>query len=54
MQRQSKNKRLAHEETGGPGRLVGRISIANSDTEAYAYVQAAIDAAIRAAGEVAG
>ncbi|MFK8021431.1 MAG: NAD(P)-binding protein [Pseudomonadales bacterium] len=30
----------------------GRISIANSDSEAYAYVQAAIDAAIRAVGEV--
>jgi hypothetical protein len=27
-------------------------SIANSDTEAYAYVQAAIDAAVRAVGEV--
>jgi spermidine dehydrogenase len=33
---------------------MGRISIANSDAEAYAYVQAAIDAAIRAVGEVAG
>lgn len=31
---------------------MGRISIANSDSEAYAYVQAAIDAAIRAVGEV--
>ena len=31
---------------------LGRISIANSDSEAYAYVQAAIDAAIRAVGEV--
>jgi spermidine dehydrogenase len=31
---------------------IGRISIANSDSEAYAYVQAAIDAAIRAVGEV--
>ncbi|MFK7730011.1 MAG: spermidine dehydrogenase, partial [Pseudomonadales bacterium] len=30
----------------------GRISIANSDSEAYAYVQAAIDAAVRAVGEV--
>ena len=29
----------------------GRISIANSDSEAYAYVQAAIDAAVRAVGE---
>ena len=29
----------------------GRISIANSDSEAYAYVQAAIDAAARAVGE---
>jgi spermidine dehydrogenase len=33
---------------------MGRISIANSDAEAYAYVQAAIDAAVRAVGEVAG
>ena len=32
----------------------GRISIANSDSEAYAYVQAAIDAAIRAAEEQSG
>jgi spermidine dehydrogenase len=32
----------------------GRISIANSDSEAYAYVQAAIDAAIRAVGEQSG
>jgi spermidine dehydrogenase len=31
---------------------IGRISIANSDSEAYAYVQAAIDAAVRAVGEV--
>jgi spermidine dehydrogenase len=31
---------------------MGRISIANSDSEAYAYVQAAIDAAVRAVGEV--
>jgi spermidine dehydrogenase len=31
---------------------IGRISIANSDSEAYAYVQAAIDAAIRAVNEV--
>jgi len=31
---------------------IGRISIANSDSEAYAYVQAAIDAPIRAVGEV--
>ena len=30
----------------------GRISIANSDSEAYAYVQSAIDASIRAVGEV--
>ena len=29
----------------------GRISIANSDSEAYAYVNAAIDAAWRAAKE---
>ena len=33
---------------------IGRISIANSDSEAYAYVQAAIDAAIRAVSEVTG
>jgi spermidine dehydrogenase len=33
---------------------IGHISIANSDSEAYAYVQAAIDAAIRAVGEVTG
>jgi len=33
---------------------VGRISIANSDSEANAYVQAAIDAAVRAVGEVTG
>jgi spermidine dehydrogenase len=33
---------------------IGRISIANSDSEAYAYVQAAINAAIRAVGEVVG
>lgn len=32
----------------------GRISIANSDSEAYAYVQAAIDAAIRAVEEQLG
>jgi spermidine dehydrogenase len=31
---------------------IGRISIANSDTEAHAYVQSAIDAAIRAVNEV--
>ena len=31
---------------------IGRISIANSDTEAYAYVQSAIDAAIRAVNEI--
>jgi hypothetical protein len=31
---------------------MGRISIANSDSEAAAYVQAAIDAAVRAVGEV--
>ena len=30
----------------------GRISIANSDSEAYAYVHAALNAAIRAVGEV--
>ena len=35
-------------------RPLGRISIANSDSEAYAYVQAAIDAAIRAVDEVTG
>ena len=29
---------------------IGHISIANSDSEAYAYVHAAIDAAIRAVG----
>lgn len=33
---------------------MGRISIANSDSEAKAYVQAAIDAAVRAVGEVTG
>lgn len=33
---------------------IGRISIANSDSEAYAYVHAAIDAALRAVGEVVG
>jgi spermidine dehydrogenase len=33
---------------------IGRISIANSDSEAHAYVQAAIDAAVRAVGEVVG
>ena len=33
---------------------IGRISIANSDSEASAYVQAAIDAAVRAVGEVLG
>lgn len=31
---------------------IGRISIANSDTEAHAYVQSAIDAAIRAVNEI--
>ena len=31
---------------------IGRISIANSDTEALAYVQSAIDAAIRAVNEI--
>jgi spermidine dehydrogenase len=30
----------------------GRIAIANSDSEASAYVQAAIDAAARAVGEL--
>ena len=30
---------------------IGRISIANSDSEAHAYLQAAIDAADRAVGE---
>ena len=30
---------------------LGRISIANSDSEAYAYVQGAIDAADRAVNE---
>jgi spermidine dehydrogenase len=33
---------------------IGRISIANSDSEAHAYVQSAIDAAVRAVGEVVG
>ncbi len=33
---------------------IGRISIANSDSEAHAYVQSAIDAAVRAVGEVLG
>jgi spermidine dehydrogenase len=33
---------------------LGRISIANSDSEAHAYVQSAIDAAVRAVGEVVG
>ena len=33
---------------------IGNISIANSDSEAHAYVQAAIDAAVRAVGEVVG
>lgn len=33
---------------------IGRISIANSDSEAYAYVQAAIKAAMRAVDEVVG
>ena len=33
---------------------IGRISIANSDSEAHAYVQAAIDAAVRAVDEVVG
>lgn len=33
---------------------IGRISIANSDSEAYAYVQAAIKAAMRAVDEVLG
>ena len=32
----------------------GRISIANSDSEAYAYVNAAIDSAWRAVEEQAG
>jgi spermidine dehydrogenase len=31
---------------------LGRISVANFGSEAYAYVQAAIDSAIRAVGEV--
>jgi spermidine dehydrogenase len=30
---------------------IGRISIANSDSEAYAYVQGAVDAADRAVNE---
>ena len=34
-----------------PMDLFGRISIANSDSEAYAYVNAAIDAAWRAVEE---
>jgi spermidine dehydrogenase len=33
---------------------IGRISIANSDSEAHAYVQSAIDAAVRAVGEIVG
>ena len=33
---------------------IGRISIANSDSEAYAYVDGAIDAADRAVGEQLG
>ena len=33
---------------------IGHISIANSDSEAHAYVQSAIDAAVRAVGEVVG
>jgi spermidine dehydrogenase len=33
---------------------MGRISIANSDSEAHAYVQSAIDAAVRAVAEVVG
>ena len=33
---------------------IGRISIANSDSEAHAYVQSAIDAAARAVREVTG
>lgn len=33
---------------------IGRISIANSDSEAHAYVQSAIDAAVRAVDEVVG
>ena len=33
---------------------IGRISIANSDSEAYAYLSAAIDAADRAVGERLG
>ncbi|EED36596.1 twin-arginine translocation pathway signal [Luminiphilus syltensis NOR5-1B] len=35
-------------------RPIGRISIANSDSEAYAYVHAAIDAALRSVNEVLG
>ncbi|MEZ5982473.1 MAG: hypothetical protein R3C54_09215 [Parvularculaceae bacterium] len=30
---------------------IGRISIANSDSSAYAYVNGAFDAAVRAVGE---
>jgi spermidine dehydrogenase len=33
---------------------IGRISIANSDSEAYAYLQSAIDAAERAVNEMQG
>jgi spermidine dehydrogenase len=33
---------------------LGQISIANSDSEAHAYVQSAIDAAVRAVAEVVG
>jgi spermidine dehydrogenase len=39
----------------GPHRIgaaqLGRISIANSDSEAYAYVNGAMDAAVRAVSE---
>tara|TARA_B110000046_G_scaffold179665_1_gene209204 strand:+ start:1495 stop:3366 length:1872 start_codon:yes stop_codon:yes gene_type:complete len=49
-----------HDPRWGPGQAphelgrqpFGRISIANSDSEALAYVQSAIDASIRAVGEV--
>ena len=35
-------------------RQIGRISIANSDSSAYAYVDGAIDAANRAVSEQSG
>lgn len=49
-----------HGSAGGPDkgphvlgrRAIGKISIANSDSSAYAYVQGALDAAYRAVGEL--